>query len=247
MMQYLILLTIFVFNFLNAQENLKYIKRGDEYSLDSLQRCYLINTSAFDTIIKPNFITSKYADLRSFNKFKKLKDYVENVKLQKSYFILINKGSFKPCTIFSKIDNENIIPYAEFTFITYELTSDLKNPINLDFFYYKNDTIVSHNYCCHSFLEKPIKNQQLNFIIDEKHKPEFMFEVALIHHIESREKVICNFEYFWRFKADCKFQDYDYFFYEKDSYFLFNLLRDLNRFGIFTDKFGNTDYDYGNR
>jgi hypothetical protein len=74
-----------------------------------------------------------------------------------------------------------------------------------------------------------------------------MFDVALIRHMESGEIIICNFEYFWRFKAECKFEDYDYIFYEKDAYFLFSLLRDLNRYGIFTDKFGNSDYDYGNQ
>ncbi|MBS3999247.1 MAG: hypothetical protein KGZ71_02060 [Desulfobulbaceae bacterium] len=247
-MKYFILCMIILFS-LSFDENypndrIRVIEDVKESSISRTDKCYFVNSSAFDTNNIHGTAISNHVDLRSVPKFKKLKLYAEEVSKNHPYYLIINKVADKPTTIFGELNNDSIKIFAEYCFFIIDTIEKWNQHPTIKLIYYdQTDSIQMDTTTDTKLMIKIINNDDLIIQIDEI-KPNFMFDVSLIQIEPDNEKLVFDLSKFWRFKAECEYMNIDYLFYEHDAYFIFDFLRELARYEIFTQKFGQTDYDY---
>ncbi len=229
---------------LYANDKIKLIDDIKKYSIRRTDKCYFVNSSAFDTNNIYGIPFSNHVDLRSVPKFIKLKNFAEQISDNHPYYLLINKATDKLTTIFGELNNDSIMIFAEYCFFIIDTIEKLNQHPTIKLIYYdQTDSIRLDTIADTKLMNKIINNDDLIIQIDET-KPVFMFDIILIQFEGDNEKLVFDLSRFWRFKAECEYKDIDYLFYEQDAYFIFDFLRLLARSKIFTKKFGQTDFDY---
>ncbi|HRP01777.1 MAG TPA: hypothetical protein PLE30_03925 [Candidatus Kapabacteria bacterium] len=181
-------------------------------------------------------------DLRRSKRFNNLKYHFLNSMKDSSYYILINRVGLTLTNKQGEENNTNIKEFAQYLFIK---DFDSKKSGSITVFYYnKNDTICSTIFDSNIVFEKLRNRERLNLKLNNKIKPEFMFDFLLFKVDGKKEKSIIFEPNFWRFPSDCGYLDFDKVFYENDAIRLFSWLRLLYKKGILFDKFGHTDQDF---